>query len=59
VHPALADALPAVMSLDTTGAGAFVGDMQLDPATMGAEPGQIEPVRRCLGSLGADWTEFG
>lgn len=59
VNPAFADAFPDVMSLDTTGTGAFVGDLQLDPGSLGAEPGEIEPVRRCLGSLGAGYTAFG
>lgn len=59
VNPTVADAIPDVMSLDTTGAGANALDLQLDPASLGAEPGEVEAVRRCLGSLGVEWTEFG
>lgn len=59
VDPNLADAIPGALTVDTTGTGAFVGDLQLDPTSIGAEPGQVEPFRRCMGSLGAAWTEFG
>jgi len=59
VNPTVADAIPDVMSVDTTGAGANAFDLQLDPASLGAEPGEVEAIRRCLGSLGAEWTQFG
>jgi len=59
VDPNLADAIPGALTVDTTGSGANAVDLQLDPTSIGAEPGQVEPVRRCMGALGADWIEFG
>lgn len=59
VNPDLVASIPDVVTTDTTGTGAFVGDLQLDPAVIGAEPGEVEALRRCFGSLGAPWTPFG
>jgi len=59
VNPDLVASIPDVVTVDTSGTGAFVGDLQLDPASVGAEPGEVEALRRCFGSLGAPWTPFG
>ncbi len=59
VNPAIAAEIPDVIPVDTTGAGATGEDLQLDPTALGADPGEVEPVRRCIASLGAEMTTFG
>ena len=60
IDPDVAARVPDVVTLDTTGEGAYVGDLQLDVAeALRADAGQAPAVERCVGSLGVPWTRFG
>jgi hypothetical protein len=59
IDPDIADAIPDVVTLDTTGAGAYLGDLQLDVTALGADADQVAAVDRCIGTLGVAWTAFG
>ncbi len=59
INPDVAAQIPAVIPVDTTGAGATGEDLQLDPASLGAALGEVEPIRRCIGSSGVEFTPFG
>ena len=63
VNPAIAAELPDDITVDTSGEGPSFAEMQLDPTELDEElqleEGQILAVNRCVGSVGADWIEFG
>jgi hypothetical protein len=59
IDPELATGIPDVITLDTTGEGAYVGDLQLDASSLGDDAGQSAALSRCIGSLGAELVPFG
>ena len=59
IDPDIAASIPDEVTVDTVVGGASVGELQLDAAGLGAEPGQEDAVGRCIGAFGADWVAFG
>lgn len=60
ISPEVAAAIPeGAFTVDTTGVGLNLADLQLDPAALGAEAGEATAVQRCFGTLGATTTPFG
>ncbi len=59
ISPAVAASLPDDVTVDTEVDGLTVGELQLDPTLIGADPENLLAVERCLGSLGAPYRSFG